>query len=394
MWSRKIIIHLSVCTLLSASCQAYAVEAITSGFASLIGGAVVSGSPGSGVMAASGGTPGTVDPILNNGHCPCAVGNWPNVGLYDKRFSLSPESRAGIQENLMWNNGLSLTAEATVRAAPHEYGDGSVDWFYAGYSLGPNWTLQAGRKRLPLFMYSDFIDIGYDYAWMRPPGDLYGWQIDHYNGANLLYSNTIMYDIALTWNTWTGAEHDHNNKMLQLMYYNSSPGDASNGQPIDEYWYNMIGSYLDFSRDWWDVRLVYMQNDVTRTQVGIGYIHQGDHQKFQGASVNLDPGNWVVRSEFNEFLRPTDQDYYHSSLLGIGYHIGDFLPMLTYSNFHEDNIPSPAYAESHFTRTASVRWDFRKNMDLKLQYDDMRDDSHWPFLGNTRTITVGIDTVF
>ncbi len=380
----------------------WAITATTTGFASLIGGDVSSGSPGTpgGSVGMGGVSPvvsvPSVDPVLNNGHCPCAVGNWPNVGIYgDHRFSIRPESRAGVQENIQFNNGISMVGELTARLSPHQYGDVTPDWLYVGYDLTPSWTIQAGRKRLPLFMYSDFIDIGFDYPWMRAPGDLYGWQIDHYNGMNLLYNNTI-HDVSVTWNLWTGAEHDRNNKMLQLMYYNSSPGDGSNGQPINEYWYNMVGSYLDFSKDWWDVRVVYMQNEVTRSQIGEGLYHSADHQKFQGISVNLDPGNWVVRSEFNEFLRPsaTDLDFYHSSLLGVGYHIGNFLPMLTYSSFHEDNYTGPYYAESHFTRTATLRWDFRRGMDLKIQYDDTVDHSHWPFLGNTKLVTAGFDMVF
>ena len=379
---------------LMAALSARAATWTTTGFASLIGGMVTSGSPGD-----PGGAPNlvatpSVDPGIDHGHCPYAIGNWPNIGVYDRTFSLRPESRAGLQENVQLDNGLNFVGEATARLSPHQYGDLTPDWLYAGYNLTPSWTLQAGRKRLPIFMYSDYVDIGYDYPWMRPPGDLYGWQIDHYNGLNLLYNNTIA-DVSVTWNLWTGSERDNNNEELTRLYYDPPLNNYGAGVAIRENWYNMLGSYVDISKDWWEVRAVYMQNQVTRTQAGYApYLDYGNHQKFRGISVNLDPGHFVLRSEFNEFMRPSNQDYYHTGLIAVGYHIGQFLPMLTYSSFHEDFLTDPQYAEIHFTRTATLRWDFRPGMDLKVQYDDTVDHSHWNFLGNSKLLTAGWDMVF
>ena len=31
---------------------------------------------------------------------------------------------------------------------------------YLSYEVNDNWTIQAGKKRLPLFYYSDFYDVG------------------------------------------------------------------------------------------------------------------------------------------------------------------------------------------------------------------------------------------
>ncbi len=375
-----------VLLLAFAATSSEAVTYTTTGFASLVAGKVTSGTPG---------TAGSVDPGIDGGTCPCAVGNWADVGIYNRSLNLKPESRAGIQENINFDSGLSFVGELTARAVPNTYGDVVPDWLYAGYAITPSWTVQMGRKRLPLFMYSDYIDIGYDYPWMRPPGDLYSWQIDHYNGANLLYNNTIA-DIAFTWNTWVGGEHDRNNEELKRLYYDAPANNYGSGITIDENWYNMLGTYLDFSKDWWDVRLIYMQNQVSRTQAGnpAYVLDSSNHQKFKGISVNFDPGNLVVRTEFNEFLRPTNQDYYHTSLMSMGYRIGNWLPLLTYSEFHEDFLTNPGSAESHFTRTATIRWDFRRGMDMKIQYDQLVDHSHWPFIGSTKLITVGLDAVF
>lgn len=363
---------------------AMAVEFSYTGFASLVAGKVTSGSPGNPGGTLGAGAVPSVDPLIDNGHCPCAMGNWPNVGIYDQQWTIRPETRAGLQGTLKFDEDLSMIGQATARLTPHRNGDVTPDWLYVSYNLNSAWTVQAGRKRLPIYNYSDFMDIGYSYPWIHPPQDLYGWQIDHYNGANLMYRDTVE-GIGVTWNIWTGAERDRNNEMLNQLYYHGK---------IDENWYNMLGTYVDLSRDWWQVRVIYMNNEVTRRLNG-AEIHSADKQHFTGFALNLDPGQWVIRSEYNQFIRPDDKDYYYASLVGVGYRIGDWLPMLTYSQFREDFQPSPNDTdEIHHTRSASLRWDFRPGMALKAEYDDFVDHSHWPFLGNTKLVTLGLDTVF
>ena len=58
------------------------------------------------------------------------------------------------------------------------------------------------------------------------------------------------------------------------------------------------------------------------------------------------------------------------------------------------------------TRSVVVRWDFMKNLALKVQYDVIRDGSNWidqstvpvtvydHFVGNTRLFALGVDYVF
>ena len=52
--------------------------------------------------------------------------------------------------------------------------------------------------------------------------------------------------------------------------------------------------------------------------------------------------------------------------------------------------------EGRFTRSASVRWDFAKNLALKLQYDDSKDKSQYdyPFFGDSKLLSVSLQGVF
>lgn len=49
-------------------------------------------------------------------------------------------------------------------------------------------TLQIGRKRLPLFYYSETQDVGFAFPfWVRLLHSPMGWEIVNYNGINVLY---------------------------------------------------------------------------------------------------------------------------------------------------------------------------------------------------------------
>ena len=52
--------------------------------------------------------------------------------------------------------------------------DPSFDWIYINYAITPSVNVSVGRMILPLYMYSDYFDVGYAYQWIRPPDAVYG----------------------------------------------------------------------------------------------------------------------------------------------------------------------------------------------------------------------------
>lgn len=363
-------------------CALAAPEFSYNGFGSIGLGRVLTKSPGNpgGVLGA--GNPPAVDSTIDDGQCPCAIADWVHAGVYDTEWSIRPDTVLGLQGRMNVDDKLSLTAQMTNHISKNDAG-ADLQWLFASYDLNSSWTLQAGRKRLPLYAYSDYMDVGYAYPWLRPPQDLYGWQIVNYNGANVMYRNTFG-DYGVTWNTWAGSETDKDNVLLNKFYYFDT---------VKESWDNIVGTYVDVNGDWWQARVIYMRNIVDRT---VGETQKTpSEQHIYGVALSVDRDNVVLRSEFNKFIRPGAEDYYESSLIGVGYRIGNFLPMFTHSYFKENFKPSPAdMNEVHYTNSVSLSWDFRSNMAAKVQYDDFTDHSHWPFVGNTKTIAFALDFVF
>lgn len=317
--------------------------------------------------------------------CPCYIANYPDVGIYRNSWSLKPDSRAGVQATYKLGSQFSVTGQLTANASADKP---AVDWLYGSWNLSDSLTLQAGRKRLPLFGYSDFFQVGYAYPWVRPPGDLYGWQIVAYNGANLLYRKNFS-GLAVTANVWAGRETDKDNQMLGRVYY---------GDRVDETWKSILGGYVELGTDWGTARFVMMTNKVDRwvgTGAGRTVNKDGVKQQFYGLTFNVDHKDVVVRTEFNRFVRPdAPKDIYNVYFVGAGYRFGDWLPMLTYSRFTEDYKDDPTANEKHNTWAATLRWDLREDMALKLEYDVFKDRSAFPFVGNSKAITLSLDYVF
>jgi hypothetical protein len=317
--------------------------------------------------------------------CPCFISNYPEVGVYENEWNAKPDSKLGLQGTAKITDKLSLVGQVVFQGG-NDFKP-VVDWAYASYDVSNSVTVQAGRKRLPLFAYSDYFDVGYSYPWMRPPGDLYGWQIVAYNGANVMYKTNVK-GVAVTTNVWTGKETDHDNRMLGQIYY---------GDRVDETWKDIIGGYVDLDMDVVTLRAVAMTNKVDRwvgRDAGRVVNKDGVKQNFYGLSSNVEYKNVVLRTEINRFERPSVKDIYSIYLVGAGYRMGNFLPMVTYSSFKEDFKTSPSENEIHNTTSVSLRWDVKPGTALKVQYDDFRDKSAFAFVGNSKTVAVSIDQVF
>lgn len=100
----------------------------------------------------------------------------------------------GLRLTAELDDKLSLTAQMVSKGI-NDY-EAQFDWIYAEYALTQQWHIAVGRIRTPLFMYSEFIDVGYAYQWVQAPGEVY----------NLVdYPFQTMESVRLRYNTtWRG----------------------------------------------------------------------------------------------------------------------------------------------------------------------------------------------
>ena len=308
------------------------------------------------------------------------LADFPKTGVYDTDLSINPDTTLGVQLSSYFSEDFSLITQVAVHGA-NDY-EPDLDWLYLNYYLTPELSLQAGRKRLPLYYYSDYFDVGYAYYWIRPPPDVYTWQITNYNGISLLYETALgQWDTSL--NLYYGSEESEDNELLSLLF------DAS----VDESWKNMIGIVGTISNYWLEIRLTHMQGLIDRKISGVSVLNEVE-QQFYGMSVNLTFDHLLILTEFNNYRQPDNDVDYDAFLLSFGYQIGELTPHITRSGFRQE-INALGNDEKHTTTSVGLRWDMVENIAAKVQYDKVEDDGVVvPVKGDSRSITFAVDFVF
>lgn len=310
---------------------------------------------------------------------PTFLADYPIVSAYEEDWDFAPESLVGIQISADLSDGLKVISQLVGRGVDDF--DPTFEWAYFSYDINESWTVQAGKKRLPLFYYSDFYDVGYAYVWMRPPADNYTWQIFNYNGANVLYTTEIG-DWSVSTNLYAGKEDDEDNKLLGEFFFKAE---------VREIWKDIVGLVFNVSNDWFEARLTHMQYTNERYVDGERQFWDGKDTregKFYGAAFNFDFERWFVLTELSRLDLDGNFDNF---MVTMGYRYKNFTPFLAYSDFSSEGEDP----EDHNTQSIGLRWDFHSSAAFKVQYDKVEDNSFdFAVAGNSDALTFGIDLVF
>jgi hypothetical protein len=345
-----------------------------SGFLSIVGGKILSGqetTPASSPL---------VDPW------PAYIADWANAGIYQGDFTLEPESRAGAQVDYSFNKSARLTVQVVTRGTDPRP---NLQWAYGSYKFDNGFELQVGRKRIPLYYYSDFQDIGISYPWIAPPPELYGWDATNYNGASLRYGG---YSGDVTYNASVFGGREHIGKDLYWEIYSTDRNSVT--------WNNLWGADLDVSVGPWTVRGVYLRADVTTDDSTDSQQSNYARLSAYGLAVNLDMGKWFVLSEITQtrrdFTRVPAPYYYRAPAftIGAGWHFGKWTPFVNLAQYRE-STNSPAQWTTTDTQRASItlRYDWTSQSAFKLQMDRQRDESQNSG-GNLTLLRASYDMVF
>ena len=90
---------------------------------------------------------------------------------FDDNFDFKEGSLFALQASSDLENGLGVTVQLQAKGA--DDWDPEFKWAYVSYDVSDDFRVLAGRQRLPFYMYSDFLDVSYAYAWIEPPEGVY-----------------------------------------------------------------------------------------------------------------------------------------------------------------------------------------------------------------------------
>ncbi|MBB1351170.1 porin [Pseudoalteromonas sp. B28] len=331
---------------------------------------------------------------------------------YDDDISFKNESKFALQ--LSADLQEKLTATAQIIARGEDDFDATFEWAYVTYEYSDELQFSAGKMRVPFYKYSDFLDVGYAYRWVRPPRSVYGIPFSTYEGLSVVYNNQL--------GDWDST--------LQG-FYGAFDGDINVfGDSLPAELNNLGGINWSLSYDWFSARAAYIVADTSissndsgliglvevlntngLTSTANDLITDEDETTFVGIGFSIDYDNFLFDAEYTQFevegsILAEQSQYYASA----GYRIDDVIVHFTYeknddkhdsSRFNTlESIPllnttvnfalESMRAESN-VYTIGARYDFHPSAAFKIDFSRFDDD-----ITDTETdvVAVGVDLVF
>lgn len=244
-------------------------------------------------------------------------------------------SKFGAQLTYGVTDSVGLTLQTTAKA----YGDewkANLEWAYLSWQSTDNLMMRFGRLRTPVYMYSESIDVGFSYPWLRLPDEVYSQvQLSNYEGADIVYNLPLSF-ATLSFQLAGGIAKNRD-------YYIYD-------EEFDIDYDNVFGSSVSLAtNDFGTFRVGYVEADID-TEIAGSFTDifgnpgtatllslDKDKGKFTSIGYQYDNGTWLTANEWtsrvieNDGSNSTDSFY----LMG-GRRFGDFLAHVTYAQLDED----------------------------------------------------------
>lgn len=339
----------------------------------------------------------------------------------------------GLQANWQATNTLTFIAQGISRYHLGSSYSPELMWAFARWEPTGSTSLRLGRLATDFYLYSDSRQVGYTYLTVRPSTDFFGvLPFSHIDGGDAQVTVALGNGIlrGKVFLGWLDETLPLANRRWKLQ-----------GS-------RMLGGSLTYQQGAWTVRassseLRFKHNlpidDLTdglrqastffpqAAQAANSLDVAGSLSHFHSLGGTYDDGPFQAQLMISrvEHTSTAFQNWWAGYLLA-GYRIGEFTPFAGYSWLRSDKktqstgIPSglsPALdaintgfngvlADSHshqHTTSIGLRWDFARNLDLKVQYDLIRGNSESIFPvrdetarwnGRTNVLTVVLDFIF
>ncbi|WP_392339886.1 hypothetical protein [Moritella marina] len=288
---------------------------------------------------------------------------------YTTDGSYHEDSLFGVQATFKPSKSLEATIQLVAK--------GELDWkpkvtaAYLGYTFDNDVKLRVGKLRLPLFMLSDYLDLGYAQPWARSPEEVYGRvPISSFTGVDASYEMELD-DSYINLQAFTGNEK---------MSDESSAGGAGNVEDI-------VGLVTTWNDDYWTVRASYTiatVKDVEFPIVGIDANNgkpitalpniESESGSYASFGVRYENENWLVMGEATQ----TRVDGYFSDsnagYVTVGYHLNQVMPYVsvarleTVDNEERESLNQAAQSLTYQRNAYSVgtRWDIQPGLAMKF----------------------------
>ncbi|WP_445776501.1 hypothetical protein [Shewanella sp.] len=314
----------------------------------------------------------------------------------DTSANFSEDSKVGLQATFDISDRTQAVLQLMMRG---EYDwEVEAEWAYLSHRFENGVKLRGGKLRVPLYMYSDYLDVGYAQPFARPPEEVYGAvPFSSYTGGG------VSYDVDLDDST------------LTMQMFGGESKVKSTGTDVS----NLIGANVNWTDETWTLRAVYGQakfdGSVTSevdVELAPGVITQADYTvlqlvddtgSFTGVGASYDNGEVIAITEWTRIEVDAAYPDTDSGYLTLGYRIKEFTPYVTVAYMKtQDNderlplsqaaaIQMIAFNAERMAYSLGLRWDAIDNVAVKfdITYADDFGNTSGGFLNNSLDTTTG-----
>ncbi|HJW71619.1 MAG TPA: hypothetical protein VJ486_02085 [Geothrix sp.] len=332
----------------------------------------------------------------------------PNGPGYSRSTDLKGDSRVGLQGDLRMGDYFSAVVQVV---SEHRYDDSFKPYLnIASLKLQamPGLAFRVGRIPYSAYLISDFAKVGYAQPWVRPPVEVYQFNpLTAVDGADISWQFNAG-EVAFSGQFLGGTS---NAKISpSLLAVAATP--AGQETPASE-WKgdNFLGASVAINYGSTTFRVFHGQMKGTFNDLGFDgpvgpfggmgpftalrvlppafggnpaladqYQIRKDKLIYQSAAFNYDPGSWFLMVEATR--KSGDENmflHFTSGYATLGVRLGTWTPYATYGWKHTTSPTTNANPiingllanldRAQTSYSGGLRWDFYKNLALKLQYD-------------------------
>jgi hypothetical protein len=290
-------------------------------------------------------------------------------GLAQKDVELDTrDNHLGVQFESKINPKMDVTAQMIARGGETEGYNLEADWAYVDYQALQSVRFRIGKYKIPQFIASDYLDVGYAYPWVRPPQDVYGTNpLISLNGVDMLYkigtgSSKLFFDLF-----YGDGTHKTFVPPRTVDLSGGTLPASMKGQQINFDTTKTVGAAIKYATPHYTLRAGYFKTKVTQEDFGLTDVPGA----FGGVGFTMDYNNYIAYAEF--IRRNTDpqmagafpdQDAWYTT---VGYRMGKFLPTYTLSNIKPGVDKSPLAIEET-SQAIDLRYDLAASADIKFEY--------------------------
>ena len=123
----------------------------------------------------------------------------------DLRFD--NDSKFGLQVTADVSENMQAVAQILAAGSDQNF-DMDVEWAYLDWAINDTFSLRGGKVKEPVFLISDYIEVGYAYPWIRPPQEVYrNNPINTINGMEALIQMDVG-DMSFTIQPYLGSNNE------------------------------------------------------------------------------------------------------------------------------------------------------------------------------------------